>query len=135
MMRTVIVGHVSDEHRHMHKVAVAALSACEEALIPGQPLGQVFDAHARVADANGLKDHRLNACGYSLGATYTPTWMDWQMLYTGNPVIAQPNMVIFLHMIFVNSDSGNAMTLGHTVRVDDRGCERLSRSALDMIVC
>ena len=134
MMRTVIVGHVSDEHRHMHKVAVEALSACEEALIPGQPLGQVFDAHARVADANGLKDHRLNACGYSLGATYTPTWMDWQMLYTGNPVIAQPNMVIFLHMIFVNSDSGNAMTLGHTVRVNDRGCERLSRSALDMIV-
>ncbi len=134
MMRTVIVGHVSDEHRLMHKVAVEALSACEEALIPGQALGEVFDAHARVADANGLKDHRLNACGYGLGTTYAPTWMDWPMLYTGNPVVAQPNMVIFLHMIFVNSDSGNAMTLGHTVRVTETGCERLSRSALDMIV-
>ena len=134
MMRTIVVGHVNDEHRHMHKVAVEALLACEEALAPGCPLGEVFDAHARVADANGLRDHRLNACGYSLGTTYTPTWMDWPMLYTGNPVIAQPNMVIFLHMIFVNSDSGNAMTLGHTVLVNESGCERLSRSSLDMIL-
>jgi len=134
MMRTVVVGHVTDEHRHMHQVAVEALGACEEALIPGQPLGSVFDAHARVADANGLRDHRLNACGYSMGTTFTPTWMDPPMLYTGNPVIARPDMVIFLHMIFVNSDSGNAMTLGHTVRVSDSGCERLSRTPLDMIV-
>ena len=134
MMRTVVVGHVTDEHRHMHQVAVEALGACEEALIPGQPLGSVFDAHARVADANGLRDHRLNACGYSMGTTFTPTWMDPPMLYTGNPVIARPDMVIFLHMIFVNSDSGNAMTLGHTVRVTDSGCERLSRVPLDMIV-
>ena len=134
MMRTAVVGHVTDEHRHMHHVAVEALGACEEALVPGQPLGTVFDAHARVADANGLRDHRLNACGYSLGTTFTPTWMDTPMLYTGNPVIIRPDMVIFLHMIFVNSDSGNAMTLGHTVRVTDSGCERLSRVPLDMIV-
>lgn len=134
MMRTAVVGHVTDEHRHMHHVALEALGACEEALVPGRPLGTVFDAHARVADANGLRDHRLNACGYSLGTTFTPTWMDTPMLYTGNPVIIRPDMVIFLHMIFVNSDSGNAMTLGHTVRVTDSGCERLSRVPLDMIV-
>ncbi len=134
MMRTIVVGHVTDEHRHMHKVAVEALLACEETVTPGRTIGEIFDAHARVADANGLRDHRMNACGYSLGTTYTPTWMDAPMLYTGNPTIIEPNMVIFLHMIFVNSDSGNAMTLGHTVRVTDSGCERLSRAGLEMIV-
>ena len=102
--------------------------------MPGRTLGEVFEAHARVADANGLRAHRLNACGYSLGATFAPTWMDWPMLYHGNPVIARPNMVLFLHMIFANSDSGNAMSLGHTVLINDTGCERLSRSTLDMIV-
>ncbi|MCP4490978.1 MAG: hypothetical protein GY820_27240 [Gammaproteobacteria bacterium] len=35
---------------------------------------------AELADAGGLKNHRLNACGYSLGAAYTPTWMDWPIL-------------------------------------------------------
>jgi len=133
MMRTVLVGEVSDEHRRMHAAAVEAMEACEAALRPGEPVGGVFDAHARVADAHGLREHRLNACGYSLGTTFTPTWMDWPMLYTGNAVLAEPNMVFFLHMIFVNSDNGCAMTLGHTVRVTDAGCERLSRSPLDLL--
>jgi Xaa-Pro dipeptidase len=117
----------------MHAAAVEALQACEQALKPGVPVGLVFDAHARVADKYSLQQHRLNACGYSLGATYTPCWMDWLMLYTGNPVLAEANMVFFLHMIFVNSNTGRAMTLGHTVRVTETGCERLSRSSLDLL--
>jgi len=133
MMRTVLIGDISAEHRRMHAAAVEAMEACESALRPGEPIGGVFDAHARVADANGLERHRLNACGYSLGTTFTPTWMDWPMLYTGNPVVAEPDMVFFLHMIFVNSDSGCAMTLGHTVRVTDTGCRRLSRSSLELL--
>lgn len=133
MMRTVLVGDVTPEHRRMHAAAVEAMEACETALRPGEPIGKVFDTHARVADANGLEEHRLNACGYSLGTTFTPTWMDWPMLYTGNPVIAEPDMVFFLHMIFVNSGNGRAMTLGHTVRVTDTGCERLSRSSLELL--
>ena len=134
MMRTVVIGEVNDEHLKMHQIAVDALEACEETLKPGIAIGGVFDTHAQIADAGGLKKHRLNACGYSLGATYTPTWMDTPMLYHGNPVIAQPNMIFFMHMIFANSDSQHAMSLGHTVRVTENGCERLSRSPLDLLV-
>ena len=134
MMRTVIIGKADDEYLRLHDIAVEALQACEQTLRPGIAVGEVFDTHARIADANGLRQHRFNACGYSLGTTFTPTWMDWPMLYHGNPLIAEANMVFFMHMIFVNSDSGRAMTLGHTVRVSDDGCERLSRSPLDLIV-
>ncbi|MFT5505802.1 MAG: Xaa-Pro dipeptidase [Gammaproteobacteria bacterium] len=133
MMRTVLIGEVDQEHRDMHKIAVDTLKACEETLKPGIEIGTVFDTHARIADANGLKNHRFNACGYSLGTTYTPTWMDWPMLYHGNKMIVEPNMVFFLHMIFVNSDNQKAMTLGHTVLVTETGCERLSRLPLDLI--
>ena len=56
------------------------------------------------------------------------------MLYHGNALIAEPNMIFFMHMIFVNSETQHAMTLGHTVRVTEDGCERLSRSPLDLIV-
>ena len=134
MMRTIILGEVDAEHSRMYEIAVQALESCEQSLRPGVAVGEIFDTHARVADAAGLKEHRLNACGYSLGTTYTPTWMDWPMLYHGNALIAAPNMIFFVHMIFVNSDSQHAMTLGHTLRVTEDGCERLSRSALDLIV-
>ena len=38
--------------------------------------------------------HRLNACGYSLGARYAPSWMDWPMFYRDNPTIIAPGMVL-----------------------------------------
>ena len=134
LMRTFVIGEPDPEHTYMHKASVDAMSACLEALKPGQPIGQVFDAHARVMDAAGLRAHRMNACGYSLGTTYTPTWMDWPMFYTGNPVVAEPNMIFFLHMILMNSDTNRAMTLGQTVRVTETGCERLSRAPLDLVI-
>ena len=101
---------------------------------PGVAIGEVFDSYARIADAGGFKQHRLNGCGYSLGATFTPTWMDWPMLYHANPVVAEPNMVFFMMMILANSENQHAMTLGHTVRVTENGCERLSRLPLDLVV-
>ena len=134
LMRTILVGEPHPDHIAMHNACVDALHACEEALRPGQPVGDVFDAHARVMDQAGYRHARLNACGYSLGAVYTPCWMDWPMLYTGNPVLAEPNMVFFLHMILMDSEADRAMTLGHTVLVTANGCESLSQASLDLIV-
>jgi Xaa-Pro dipeptidase len=134
MMRTVIVGNPDPEHLRTHQVVKDGLEGCEQSLRPGVAIGEVFDSYARIADAGGFKQHRLNGCGYSLGATFTPTWMDWPMLYHANPVVAEPNMVFFMMMILANSENQHAMTLGHTVRVTENGCERLSRLLLDLVV-
>lgn len=134
MMRTIVVGDMHPEHKTMHSACVDAMAACTEALKPGNMVGGVFDAHARVMDAAGFRQHRMNACGYSLGTTYTPTWMDWPMFYSGNSVQIEPGMVFFMHMILMNSDANRAMTLGHTVIVTEQGHEQLSRHSLDMLV-
>ncbi|HIO34846.1 MAG TPA: aminopeptidase P family protein, partial [Gammaproteobacteria bacterium] len=39
-----------------------------------------------------------------------------------------------LHMILANSDTGRAMTLGHSVLITESGCDRLSRSSLDLVI-
>ncbi|MSP83666.1 MAG: aminopeptidase P family protein [Alphaproteobacteria bacterium] len=134
MMRTICVGRATDRHRTLHRACVEALGACQDALRPGRPIGEVFDAHARVMDKAGLKQHRLNACGYSMGATFAPVWMDWPMFFHGNPVLAEPDMTFFLHMILMDSDSGTAMALGHSVAVTGSGCQVLSRSSTDLVV-
>lgn len=134
LMRTVPVGRADLRHGEMHRVCVDAMAACIEALKPGEPIGKVFDAYARVCDAAGMRPHRLNATGYSLGTTFAPNWMDWPMFYAGNPVQAEPDMVFFLHMILMDSDHGIAMCPGQTVRVTGTGCEVLSRRPLDLVV-
>lgn len=134
LMRTIPIGRAQPAHRDMHRTCVEAMQACLDALRPGRPVGEVFAAHARVLDAAGYRPHRLNACGYSLGATYTPTWMDWPMLYAGNPEPAAPGMAFFLHMILMDSPRNLAMTLGQTVLVTETGCEPLSRLPLELFV-
>ena len=134
MMRTIPIGRATDLHEKMHRVTMDAMDVCMAALKPGRPIGEVFDAYARVCDTAGMKHHRLNATGYSMGTTFAPNWMDWPMLYHGNPVIAAPNMVFFLHMILMDSDTGHAMCFGHTVVVTETGCESLSRRSMDLVV-
>ena len=134
MMRTLRIGTPPERQLYLYKAAQDALAACEDALRPGEPISKVFDAHARVLDAADLSSHRLNACGYSLGTTYAPNWMDWPMLYAGNPVIAEPGMVFFTHMILFDSDAGLAATLGRTSLVTETGSEPLSKASLDFIV-
>jgi Xaa-Pro dipeptidase len=133
LMQTIPVGTITDRHRTLHGVAMDALAACRDALKPGEPVGGVFDAYARVCDAAGETPHRLNACGYSLGTTFAPNWMDWPMFYTGNPVVIQPGMVFFLHMILMDSDAGIAMCPGLTVEVTETGNQPLTRHKLELI--
>ena len=134
MMRTLLTGRPHPEHVSMHAACVDALHACMESVRPGRPMGEVFSAHAAVLDAAGLREHRMNACGYGMGAVYNPLWVDPPMFYEGNAVEMQAGNVFFLHMIVMNSDTGRAMTLGHTVLVTGDGCECLSRSSLDLVV-
>lgn len=134
LMRTLCIGTPPPQQVEMHKVAVESLEAARNALAPGRPIGDVFDAHARVIDAAGMQAHRLNACGYSLGATYAPNWMDWPMFFHGNPVEAAPGMVFFIHIIIFDSDTGLAMTSGQTIAVTETGHEVLTHAGLDLVI-
>lgn len=134
MMRTIPVGRATERHVELHRVTMDAMEACMRTLKPGRPIGEVFDAYARVCDDAGMQSHRLNATGYSMGTTFAPNWMDWPMFYHGNSVIAAPNMVFFLHMILMDSDTNHAMCFGHTVLVTETGCESLSNRPLDLVV-
>ena len=133
MMRTVLIGEPHREHREMHAAAADAMAACVAACVPGNHVGDVFDAHASVIDAAGLRPHRLNACGYAMGATFAPMWMDWPMFYTGNPVELVPGMAFFIHIILMNSDSGRAMTLGQSVEVTEAGAVPLHRHGTELL--
>ncbi|WP_460448945.1 M24 family metallopeptidase [Alsobacter sp. SYSU BS001988] len=132
VMRTVVVGEPRPLHLAYHAAARDALLACEAALKPGATAGEVFAAHARVFDEHGLSSHRLNACGYSLGAKFTPSWMDWPMFYAGNDWVIEPGMVMFAHMILMDSDTETAMCLGRTYLVGDKRAEALNCGDLDL---
>jgi Xaa-Pro dipeptidase len=134
LMHVVLTGKADPRHRDMFNACADALAACEAALKPGATVGEVFDTHARVFTEAGQGGKFLNACGYTMGATYPPTWMDWPMLYTGNPQIIAPGMVFFLHMILVDNTTGLAMSLGETGIVTETGFEPVCHAPRQLVV-
>ena len=134
LMRTIPIGKAKNKHNELHAICLEALYACESKLKIGSTIGEVFEQHRLIIDRTKYKSARLNACGYSLGATFAPNWMDWPMLYEKNPVRIEKNQVFFMHMILMHSETKTAMNLGETYIVTDRGCDRLGKLKLDLII-
>ncbi len=134
MFRTIPIGKINDKQKKMYDACIEALKACKNKLKPGSTAGEVFDVHAKTFDKFGYKNSRMNACGYSLGALFAPNWMDWPMLYTGNPYVIKPGNVFFMHMILMDSANELAMNLGETYLVTETGNERLGKKKLDLVV-
>ncbi|MBD8556474.1 aminopeptidase P family protein [Rhizobium sp. CFBP 8762] len=133
MMRTIVIGEPSNRHRELYSACREAIQGIEMVLRPGNTFGTVFDVHAKIMDERGLARHRLNACGYSLGARFSPSWMEHQMFHLGNTQAIEPDMSLFVHMIIMDSESGTAMTLGQTYITTEGAPRALSRFGLDFI--
>ena len=135
MFRTIPIGKANPKHFKMYDACLNALTSCEKELIPGNSVGKVFDIHAKTFDDLGYKKSRMNACGYSLGATFSPNWMDVPpMIFTGNSLVLKTGMVFFMHMILMDSENQLAMNLGETYLVTEKGNERLGKQKLDLVV-
>jgi Xaa-Pro dipeptidase len=134
IMRTAVVGDPRPRHLAYHRAAREALLACEAQFVPGRTAGEVYAAHARILDEHGLSAHRLNACGYSLGAKFSPSWMDWPMFYERNPWLLEPGMVLFAHMILMDSQTETALCLGRTCLITESGAEPLNLPDLDLAI-
>ena len=134
MMRTLVVGKPTARHEELYEAARDALVNVRDAMQVGNTFSDMFEAHANTLDEAGLSRHRMNACGYSLGATFTPCWMDKPMIFAGNQTPIVERMVIFAHMIIFDSDSETAMTLGQSFITAKGKVEDLSRHDLDLIV-
>ena len=132
MMRTVMIGTPGPRHLELYDACRQAMEAIEAILKPGSTFGDVFDTHARIMDERELARHRLNACGYSLGARFAPSWIEQQMFHAGNSQPIEPDMSLFVHMIIMDSDTGTAMSLGQTYLTTEDRPRTLSRHGLDL---
>jgi len=134
MFRTILIGKANARQIKMHEACMQALTNCVDTLKPGKTIGEIFDIHSKTFDDLGFNKARMNACGYSLGSTFSPNWMDWPMIYTKNPYIIRPGNVFFMHMILMDSENQLAMNLGETFIVTENGNERLGNQALDLVI-
>lgn len=133
MMQSLMIGRATDRQRRTFDAVKGTLATMIEALEPGRPIGRVDEVHRESLDRSGFGQNRYAACGYSQGTTFSPNWMDWPMLHSGNPIEAQPGMVFFIHCVVVDSNTGTGIGLGRTCLVTDSGREVLSKRPVALV--
>jgi Xaa-Pro dipeptidase len=112
-MFVVLTGpRVDQRHRCMHEACCDALQAVQDKLRPGNTVGDLYEAHRSTMARHGFEHAILSSCGYTMGATWPPTWMEEPFIYAKNPVVLKPNMSFFTHMVLVDQNSGLTMSLG-----------------------
>ncbi len=111
-MCVVLTGpDISERHLKMHETSVIALDAVQAILRPGTTVGEIYDSYRRSLENNGEKDAVLTVCGYTMGATCPPTWMEQPLIFEGNPLVLEENMSFFTHMILNDRKSGRSMAI------------------------
>jgi Xaa-Pro aminopeptidase len=111
-MCVVLTGpDVSERHLKMHETSVIALEAVQRILRPGTRVGEIYDTYRSALEDNGEKDAVLTVCGYTMGATCPPTWMEQPLIFAGNPLVLEENMSFFTHMILNDRESGRSMAV------------------------
>ena len=133
MMYNIVTGDLDPRHQAMHESCVDALESCQALLRPGNTVGELYAAHVNAFERGGYATASLAACGYSVGISYPPTWMDWPMIWAENPQVLEPGMVFFMHMILLDDSTGLSMCLGETAIVTQGDCERVNHMPRDVI--
>ena len=133
MMYNIVTGDLDPRHQAMHESCVDALESCQALLRAGNTVGELYAAHANAFQRGGYTNAALAACGYSVGISYPPTWMDWPMIWAENPHVLEPGMVFFMHMILLDDSTGLSMCLGETAIVTEGACERINHMPRDVI--
>jgi Xaa-Pro dipeptidase len=134
-MFTVLTGpRIDDRHKRMNEAALAALDAVQNALRPGTTLGEIYDTHYQALEHHGYGPAALKACGYTMGATYPPSWMEMPMIYSGNPFLLKENMVFFTHMVLSDFETGLIMSAGETSIVTSGAPEVITHVPREPIV-
>jgi Xaa-Pro dipeptidase len=130
----IAVGPPDPRQERMMAVAAEAMEAVRDAARAGAALGTLDDIHRRVLDGAGYAQARFAACGYALGCTFRPTWMDAPpMIYSGNPLVMTPGMVFFVHIMIPDAASGLAAGVGQTFAIREHGSPEVF-SALPLVL-
>jgi Xaa-Pro dipeptidase len=108
LMRVVSIGKASPEQLDLQRRASDALEEVTHAIRPGAPLGEIYSVYSRALERAGHRTGNLNACGYSLGATFSP------------------GMVLFVFLSFTTPTA--SAVPGETFLITKQGAERLGRS-------
>ena len=109
---------IGPRYEKMHKACLETLAAVQNVIRPGKKIGDIFDTQRRKFKELGFAQANTSkSSGYSMGATFPPTWVDPPMLIKGSSLLINENMTFFTHLNLTDPKDQIKMVLGEQVVV------------------
>lgn len=134
--RLAFIGGAPRRAYDMHKICEEAIEAAAAKIKPGVVAEDVYAAWQGVVDRAGLKGYRRHHCGYAVGIGFPPSWSGGGVplgLRAGSKMELRAGMVFHLMSWLLRTGKGDYF-LSDTVAVTDKGCERLTKVARNVVV-
>ncbi len=134
-MCVVLTGpDINQRHLDMHAVSVEALVAVQEKMRIGNTVGDIYAAYSDTLINSGFEDSLLSVCGYTMGATFPPTWMEQPLIFSGNPTRLEENMCFFTHMIMNDRNAGLSMAVGEQAIITRGAPEIITQAPREPVI-
>lgn len=127
MMRTVVLGELSDSMYRAQELMKDALDLLHAQAQPGMTVSDVDNMIRTLISANTLGARLITRSGYSIGIAFPPSWDEGYIvsLKQGESTILREGMTFHVIPWLWGVDGDKTVGISDTILITDDGCESL----------
>lgn len=124
MMRTIVLGDISDSMFKAQERMKLALSQLRASLRPGLTVSDADGIIRSIIMENDIGAHLITRSGYSIGIAFPPSWDEGYMisLKGGDSTVIEEGMVFHVIPWMWGVDGDKTVGISDTIRITEDGC-------------
>ena len=125
MMRTAVLGELSDSMYKAQETMKKALSAVHETVQPGMTVSDVDNMVRNIISDNDIGARLVTRSGYSIGIAFPPSWDEGYIcsLKQGESAILEEGMTFHIIPWMWGVDGDKTCGISDTIYVTEDGCK------------
>ncbi|ABD80903.1 ectoine hydrolase [Saccharophagus degradans] len=136
MMRTVILGDLTDSMHIAQETMKRALDAVHSMVQPGMTVSDVDNLVRNIISDNPVGARLITRSGYSIGIAFPPSWDEGYIvsLKQGESTVLKEGMTFHLIPWMWGVDGDKTCGISDTIHITDEGCESFFSMERDFTV-
>ncbi|WP_031435579.1 ectoine hydrolase [Methylomarinum vadi] len=136
MMRTVVLGKLSDSMYKAQERMKQALDAVHEFVQPGMTVSDVDNLVRNIISHNDVGAQLITRSGYSIGIAFPPSWDEGYIvsLKQGDSTVLEPGMTFHIIPWMWGVDGDKTCGISDTIHITEDGCESFFTLERDFVV-
>jgi len=124
MMRTVLLGEMTDAMHEAQEIMKRALNAIHNMVQPGMTVSDVDNLVRNIITDNNVGGRLITRSGYSIGIAFPPSWDEGYIisLKQGNSAILKEGMTFHMIPWMWGVEGNKTCGISDTIVITDEGC-------------